>query len=383
KMINILFFLMGLAASINGHKFDTMQSKLKEDLEIDKELKLINKTPVKSIHTKFGYIVDCIDINNQPSFDHPLLKNHKLQKKPSFITVPSKKTFSSKAIFGLQKDECPKGTVPIKRTTKEDLIRGKIYFNNGFLEHIHGNHYAEVISGYFPFYKGVTGSTSIYDVNVSNDQSSSSVMYVRNGPDSTSYIGMGWHVAPQLYNDHAAHFYAVWTTDNFKNTGCFNLQCLGFVQISRQNYLGGNILNTSIYDGRTFEMTISITQDPKTQNWWLTQENEIIGYFPISLFSNLIYAHQVGWGGRTSTAQHGPSPQMGSGVFPDNIYNHASYFIYVSFVVNSLERIEPENYMVETFNDKPKCFFAKYYGLQDEDVRYSLQFGGPGGNCGD
>ncbi|KAG4963176.1 hypothetical protein JHK84_040253 [Glycine max] len=29
--------------------------------------------------TNFGYIVDCIDINKQPAFDHPLLKYHKLQ----------------------------------------------------------------------------------------------------------------------------------------------------------------------------------------------------------------------------------------------------------------------------------------------------------------
>ncbi|CAL0303636.1 unnamed protein product [Lupinus luteus] len=26
-----------------------------------------------------GYIVDCIDINKQPAFDNPLLKNHKIQ----------------------------------------------------------------------------------------------------------------------------------------------------------------------------------------------------------------------------------------------------------------------------------------------------------------
>lgn len=42
--------------------------------------------------------------------------------------------------MGIQKDECPIGTVPIKRTTKDDLIRGKSYFNNGLSDHIHGNH---------------------------------------------------------------------------------------------------------------------------------------------------------------------------------------------------------------------------------------------------
>ncbi|KAL0007396.1 hypothetical protein SO802_008898, partial [Lithocarpus litseifolius] len=50
-----------------------------EDLALERQLKSINKLPVKSIQTEFGHIVDCIDINKQPSFDHPLLKDHKIQ----------------------------------------------------------------------------------------------------------------------------------------------------------------------------------------------------------------------------------------------------------------------------------------------------------------
>jgi len=41
---------MCLVASISSHRIDSMQSKVKEDLNLEKELKLINKTPVKSIH---------------------------------------------------------------------------------------------------------------------------------------------------------------------------------------------------------------------------------------------------------------------------------------------------------------------------------------------
>jgi len=33
------------------------------------------------LQTNSGYIVDCVDINKQPAFDHPLLHNHKLQVK--------------------------------------------------------------------------------------------------------------------------------------------------------------------------------------------------------------------------------------------------------------------------------------------------------------
>jgi len=37
-------------ANITGHQIDSMQSIVKEDLDIEGELKLINKAPVKSIH---------------------------------------------------------------------------------------------------------------------------------------------------------------------------------------------------------------------------------------------------------------------------------------------------------------------------------------------
>ncbi|MCH95360.1 carboxyl-terminal peptidase, partial [Trifolium medium] len=56
-----------------GHKVDGMHSVLEEDLE--RHLNLINKARVTSIQTKSGYIVDCVDINKQPAFDHPLFKN--------------------------------------------------------------------------------------------------------------------------------------------------------------------------------------------------------------------------------------------------------------------------------------------------------------------
>lgn len=107
----------------------------------------------------------------------------------------------------------------------------------------------------------------------------------------------------------------------------------------------------------------------------------MIGYFPASLFPNMENAHQVGWGGRTSTTQGGPSPKMGSGYFPDGIFTHSSYFINVGFQIeNSQEYIGPHDYEVEEVTDNSNCFVAKYYGLQK--VGYSLQFGGPGGNCG-
>lgn len=107
----------------------------------------------------------------------------------------------------------------------------------------------------------------------------------------------------------------------------------------------------------------------------------MIGYFPASFFFNLTSAGQVGWGGRTSTSQGTPSPPMGSGLFPDSNFNHACYFKDISFQNGSTKSYGPEEYSTQSFSDKPNCYFAKYYG-KDREVGFSLQFGGPGGNCG-
>jgi hypothetical protein len=46
------------------------------------------------------------------------------------------------------------------------------------------------------FYYGVGGTASVYNVKVENDQSSASMMWVRNGPiGSKNSINVGWHVS--------------------------------------------------------------------------------------------------------------------------------------------------------------------------------------------
>ncbi|KAJ6314763.1 hypothetical protein OIU78_018280 [Salix suchowensis] len=47
-------------------------------------LKRLNKPPVKTIKSPDGDIIDCVDIAHQPAFDHPLVRNHTIQMRPSF-----------------------------------------------------------------------------------------------------------------------------------------------------------------------------------------------------------------------------------------------------------------------------------------------------------
>ncbi|XP_027186184.1 protein neprosin-like [Cicer arietinum] len=386
-MIITLFFVLGLVTSNIGHTVDGMHSMLKEDFELERKLSLINKSPIKSIHTKSGYIIDCVNINKQPAFDHPLLKNHKLQHIPSSqrnVSETNVHISPTKSNFEIEKVRCPKETVPIRRVTKDDLIGGISLFNDHILDqtsyHRHSTHVSS-INLHAPYF-GVTGTASVYNPKVFKGQSSSGHIYVQNGQgDSTNKIVVGWHVSPQLYNNDATHIYSYWTHDNFK-TGCYNILCSGFVQIDHSYYLGARVVQTSSYGGVMVEMPITLFQDQNTKNWWLTVANKNIGYFPASLFSNLATANEVGFGGQTVTPVGAPSPSMGSGHFPDDNFSHVAYFRNVAFQDVSRKFYGPTIDLVDKFSDAPKkCYQLIYHEPYPKPIGWALQYGGPGGDC--
>jgi len=49
-MMNALFFVLYFVAISTSYAVDGFYSMSKEDLELERELKLINKSPIKSIH---------------------------------------------------------------------------------------------------------------------------------------------------------------------------------------------------------------------------------------------------------------------------------------------------------------------------------------------
>ncbi|XP_043703778.1 uncharacterized protein LOC122653887 [Telopea speciosissima] len=99
------------------------------DVELERQLKRMNKPAVKSIKTDNGETYDCVDFYKQPTFDNPLLKNHIPEMSSSVQRETTKEAFSGAEQSDLRLDGggCPLGTVPIRRTTKEDLIRWKSY----------------------------------------------------------------------------------------------------------------------------------------------------------------------------------------------------------------------------------------------------------------
>ncbi|CAJ2674282.1 unnamed protein product [Trifolium pratense] len=365
--------------TITSHRVDGSHTKVNEDLEVERQLKLINKSPIKSIHTKFGYIVDCVDINKQPAFDHPFLKNHKLQRRPNFYIKKDKtsvKNSTTNPTFGFDEVECPTGTVPIRRTTKDDLIRAEFLRNDNILVATKAHHADVSLKVPGERYYAVKGTTSIYNPKISIAQASSSHIYIQSG-DGTNNIIVGWHVFPHIYGDDKTHLFVAWTSDNFKKTGCYNVQCRGFVQIESHYHVGGVIPNISAYGGPVFDMPIEIFLE--NNRWWVAINNYSVGYFPATLFTNLKGADEVGWGGST-IAIGVPNPPMASGYFPDGNLYHAGYFINIGY--RNAPRsayIGPAKFSIHENSDAPNCYRVKYY--EHSRFGHALEFGGPGGNC--
>ncbi|OIW08127.1 hypothetical protein TanjilG_06670 [Lupinus angustifolius] len=379
----ILVFLWVYLATNNYSTVDgriTSISRDHEDLELERQLKLINKPPLKTIQED-GYIVDCIDINKQPAFDNPLLKNHKIQLKPSFEVTNTNSTRLSS--IGFEEDLCPKGTIPIRRTTKDDLIRAKqlSYINVGILnKDIPGRHYAGLNLNIDDKrrYFAISGIINTYNLPVRHpDQITSAYIYLSNGGSvhDKNVIMAGWEVHPKVFGDGKTYFFTRWA-DKSRNKGCTNFFCPGFVQVEPSFHIGTPVVDTSTYNGKQFEMMVDISHDPKTNNWWVRLNNKNLGYYPGILFSNLAFANLGGWTGMTSTPAGIPSPPMGSGHFPDNNIYRSCFFRTMNFQTDTRTNIGPKNHKYAVASsDSPKCFGVQYEGWNEDMQGYVMLFG--------
>ncbi|RZC76499.1 hypothetical protein C5167_000567, partial [Papaver somniferum] len=278
--------------------------------------------------TKMGDTIDCIDIYKQPAFDHPLLKNHKIQ----FVSV-----------------ETPYTTW---------------------------------------IYHGAIASFGIHTPSVTRDQYSTSQMWIQNGEEhATNSIEAGWAVYPELFNDNTTRIFSRWTADGYISTGCFNTMCPGFVQIHRQ-ILFGAALNPLTPYGR--EVYFSVILDEKTKSWWFcigNDEKTPIGYWPSEIFIYLPGASLIRFGGIAGRMPNTPSPPMGNGNLPTEDYKMEStgFMRFLQTVEADGDTRYFDNSAVTQKSTSADCYdiiFRKYGKWKRRKHGYnSMIFGGPGGNC--
>ncbi|MFS7892313.1 putative neprosin [Helianthus anomalus] len=187
-----------------------------------------------------------------------------------------------------------------------------------------------------------------------------------------------WQVFPNVYKDNLPRLFAFWTPDGYQS-GCYNLECPGFIQINPNVCLGASIKPISTYNGKQYEIGLLIWKDPNSGDWWLRVGTEVIGFWPAELFTDLQdRANRIDYGGEVYAESLGKhtSTQMGSGHFPDEGFGKAAF-------ARNLEMVDQDNYLNEISNlniyaEKPNCYGINN-GHSDAWGNY-IFFGGPGYN---
>ncbi|OMO99228.1 hypothetical protein CCACVL1_03883 [Corchorus capsularis] len=302
---------------------------VKKNMELERQLEVLNKSAIKTFQAKDGDIIDCIDINKQPALDHPLLKNHKVQ----VLQVGMKEG---------------------------------------------------------PNYYGVYGEVSIYNISVPHQQFSSANLWVQNGladqPDNLNVTLAGWAVSPSLNGDSLTRLFTYWFGEN--KTQCYNTGCPGFVSTHSKVGPDYPLAPTSTYGGQQYTLTLFIYQDPKTGNWWFGVSNWriVIGYWPKELLPKLSNgANHVAWGGITIADKQGNSPPMGTGHLPNSDCTRSCFFKSIKFQnnIHSKKFLTPNDDATIHYVDKSGC-----YGIMDtrdcghKQFHYCFTFGRPGEKCG-
>ncbi|XXG48237.1 hypothetical protein AAC387_Pa02g2744 [Persea americana] len=210
--------------------------------QIRRHLKGLNKPALRSIKSEDGDIIDCIDIYKQPAFDHPLLKNHTIQMRPS--NYNSEKISPLKPLEQLwhQSGSCREGTVPIRRTGKADLLRaGSLTY--GMKAHSYQKESARMrLTG---INHGAAAYIGVWNIYVAPDETSiSSIFVARQG--KLDLLNSGWIVSSKIYGDNLTRLYGFWGSES---GGCFDMMCPGFVQTNNQIALGAVLTPLSVYNG--------------------------------------------------------------------------------------------------------------------------------------
>ncbi|KAG9153313.1 hypothetical protein Leryth_018039 [Lithospermum erythrorhizon] len=224
--------------NLNYTKYDHVLSYVRLS-RIQKHLTKINKSPVFTIESPDGDIIDCVHKRKQPALDHPLLKNHTIQlvgpKMPKMMKMgttqemrdnsnnnssgPRPRDVTVSQIWHKKGQRCPKGTVPIRRSMVKDVVRAKSLYDYGKKKHgmlqlktridapdiVSGNGHEHAIAyiGTSEEIYGAKATINVWNPEVEkvNEFSLSQIWVLSGSFDGSDLnsIEAGWQVSPELY----------------------------------------------------------------------------------------------------------------------------------------------------------------------------------------
>jgi hypothetical protein len=351
-----------------------------------------------SFRTDEGYF-DCVTVNSQPGVralggkriatpPPPTAPGPAVRGGPHNAASPL--TLGRKDAYG-NAVSCADGTIPMQRLSLDRLTRFSSL--RAFLSKHPGD--AEGVSPqqekphkYAIGYQNVTNHggdswLNLWDPDTgATGFSLSQHWYTTGSGDSTQTVEGGWVKYAPKFGDHSVLF-IFFTPDNYKS-GCYNLDCTGFVQTNKNWALGGAWSAYSTYGGQQVEFQLAWVYSQG--NWWLflqgTGNFEAVGYYPGSVYNGgamATAATAAEYGGETSTLGD-TYPPMGSGHFASEGFGKAAYQRSIFYIDTSGASVWTS---LTTYESNPSCYTIVYTpASQGGSWGSYFYFGGPGGtNC--
>ncbi len=228
---------------------------------------------------------------------------------------------------------------------------------------------------------GLTASLNIWSPKVpSSEMSLSQTWIVGDSNNGTQTLESGWQVRSD-WNGGLVSPFIYSTQDGYNSTGCYNLDCVGFVQVTNQVVFGPfpSSLISSV-NGQQSTLDIEWRKSKKSGNWWLKLNGVWVGYYPATLFSGGTLSSgtsklMVEFGGENTGAI--ANAEMGSGKF-------GSLGFGVSAFQGNLQYIDlAGNYQSTNgapYVTDPQCYTVVPASPSPPNSEHhiSFYFGGPG-----
>jgi hypothetical protein len=244
------------------------------------------------------------------------------------------------------------------------------------------------IRQYAHAYQSVANHGGNSRLNIWNPDSNFSISqqwYSDGSGSSLQTLEGGWIKYPDKFGSSSVLF-IYFTPDAYKQPGgkgCYNLDCTGFVQTTKNWALGGSFNSYSSVGGPQYEFG---EQWKYYQgNWWLYLQGsgnlEAVGYYPGSVYNGgamATDAAMVDYGGEV--APNGMTwPPMGSGNFANAGFGKAAYQQTIFYISTSDTGVWASLTPVQT---APSCYTIDYVpASRGGSWGTYFYFGGPGGTC--
>jgi hypothetical protein len=375
-----------MAATKTARSTDMASSKAKDDSAFE-EMRQHILTMYKGVAVSHSYVqasnhFDCVPTGQQPSVRILGLKSiagappqsalHKptAGDKPGSATQPATQGAGKTDAFG-NAIGCEANTIPMRRITLDEMTQFPTV-HDFFQKGVNGsgrpataqkqadpdlaaNHKFSIM------YQNVNNLGGNANINIWSPSVTpgwgqvftlSQEWYVGGSGANTQTVEVGWQNYPAKYGTEDSRLFIYWTADNYATTGCYNLDCAGFVQIDNSATLGGGFDDYSSFYGPQYE--ISAEYYLYQGNWWLAIQGTWIGYYPGWLYRGgqlAYYAQLIEYGTESDASVVWPGE--GSGYWATAGFSLAAYQRNVFYLDGYGNGIYPS---LTPYNTSPACY---------------------------